>query len=160
MTWPFVKIDMFEAYAQEALAQANAEFVVFRPRLYPETRDAFAEFTLKNHKETIQESHMIAYGNLDKLNQNESLFVPFVSKRNEEGLYLPDDDRLEYFASWHISPPQFTYAGINWNAGSVPEVAMAIDAMKSHKKTSFTIIIPLVIIDSVSCDTRQLIISE
>ena len=150
MTWPFVKIDMFEVYGRDALAQANAEFVAFRPRLYPETRDAFAEFTTQNYKETIQESHLIAYGNLDKLNQNESLFVPFVSKRNEEGLFVPDDDRPDYFASWLVSPPQFTYASINWNLGSSPEPAMAITAMKSHKEVAFTIIKPYIIINSVS----------
>jgi hypothetical protein len=156
MTWPFVKIDKFEVYARDALSQANAEFVIFRPRLYPETRDTFAEFTSRNYQESIQESHMIAYGNLDKLNQNESLFMPFVSKRNEEGLLVPDDDRLDYFATWHISPPQFTYAGINWNSGSVPDAAMAINAMKSHKKTSFTMIVPYMIINSMSFETRHI----
>jgi hypothetical protein len=156
MTWPFVKIDKFEVYGRDALAQANAEFVAFRPRLHPETRNAFTEFTSQNYKETIQESHMIAYGNLDKLNQNESLFMPFISKRNEEGLFVPDDDRLDYFASWYVSPPQFTYASINWNAGSVPGVAMALEAMKSHEETSFTVILPYAIINSVSFDTRQL----
>jgi hypothetical protein len=155
MTWPFVKIDRFEVYGRDALAQANAEFVALRPRLYPETRDAFAEFTSRRYKEDIQESHMIAYGNLDKLNQNESLFVPFVSKRNEEGEFVPDDDRPDYFAAWSVSPPQFTYASINWNVASVPDAAMTINATKSHKETAFMIIRPYLNIKNVSCEIRQ-----
>lgn len=149
MTWPFVKIDQFEVYGRDALVQANAEFVGLRPRLYPETRDAFAEFASQNYQETIQESHMIAYGNLDKLNQNESLYLPFVSQKNEEGLFVPDDDRPEYFAAWSLSPPQFTYASINWNIATVPALGMAINATKSHRETSFTIIRPYVNINNV-----------
>lgn len=119
MTWPLIDIGMFEVYGNDAMAQANSEFISIWPRVYPETKDAFTWFTTVNYKETIQESHMIKYGNLDKLNQDELLYKPFISQKTPDGLYVPDQDRDDYFAAWHFSPPLFTYGIVNWNCASV-----------------------------------------
>lgn len=103
--WPFYTLPLFETYAEYAKKQTGAEVIVFCNVVPASERASYEEWALENYNETIVESHMLAYGTLDKFPRNDT-FSPYISQISADGI-IPDIERESYLASWNWSPPPF-----------------------------------------------------
>ncbi|CAB9519281.1 Guanylate cyclase (Partial), partial [Seminavis robusta] len=110
---------------------------------WPTDKDKFTNYTTKNYQQIIQSAHLMQNGDFRRLNNDTSVYKPFISKNSPQG-YLPDDDRDEYWPSTgQFSPPPATYGIVNWNVHHIPPLAFAIDASVALKyETTFTMITP------------------
>jgi len=96
--WPYFVPENFEALAMDYKKLANAEFLSLQNFVTHEQRESYVEYISTQYENFIQESHMTAYGHLDNLDQNTSLYQPFIQQKLSDGSYVPDSERPFYFA--------------------------------------------------------------
>ena len=69
---------------------------------------------------------MVAYGNLDNLNQDPAKYNAFISTKTKDG-FVPDVEQDRYFVRSKQSPPARSYGPtVNWNiaASGVQQLIM------------------------------------
>ena len=95
----------------------------------PDEKEDYIDFITDHYESFIQEGHMLAYGNLNKLNTSASKYNAFIARKNpEDGKWEPDIDREMYYVRNSLSPPPRAYGPVtNWNTASVPSIGKAMD---------------------------------
>ena len=130
-TWPFYTLPYFENYAQNFLTQSGAEvFTVFNVA-NSSNREAFTQYANDNHETWVKEGHMIKYGSLDNL--KEENYHPYIGKFSAEGFVSDDEGRDHYFSAWSYSPPPVSYGLINWNLATIGDYGDAMGAVLALK---------------------------
>ena len=103
-TWPEFTVPKFEHYAANAREQGDLEFLAVYNYLEPDDIESYIEYANGAYEKWVHEGHMIAHGNLDRLNP--VAYKPFLSRRGPEG-FVPDIERPYTFAMWSFSPRKF-----------------------------------------------------
>lgn len=126
-TWPFYTLPFFESFAENFFVQSRAEIFAVFNAVERHERENWTQYAASMYGSQIKEGHMLAYGNLDKLNDDESNFHVDITKPGPEG-FVPDGHRDVYFPTWSWSPPLFSYGLLNWNIQALPDYDNAIRA--------------------------------
>ncbi|CAB9496705.1 Receptor-type guanylate cyclase gcy [Seminavis robusta] len=123
-TWPYIYVSEWEVYARDFTHQAHAELTCFFPKVYPELRHEYIDWSNEHVQSWMWESHMIRSGSFERLKDvsgNKSL-NRFISRAVGPGKFEPDINRTDYyFPAWHYHPPPVTYGFNNWDLPSVPD---------------------------------------
>ena len=136
-TWPFVVVPKYEMYAKDFQTLSRAEFVGFGHVVPHSMREEFETFLWDTTPAYIQESHMIRYGNLDRLDQNVSFAWPTLYERTTEGGFVKAANRDQYIPAPIISPPPRTYGiPIGYDLDSDPEYTHVMGLAKESKVDS------------------------
>lgn len=116
----FFSVPNFEQHAQNFLRLSRAEFIGVNNIVLPSQRDNYTAWVTANYQDFIKDAHMITYGNLDNLDQNTSMYKPFVTRRDPETRkFVPDIARDIYYVRTTQSPALSNY-------GSVPSIGTAM----------------------------------
>ena len=109
----------------------------------PNQVSAFLDYTTEHYPDAVEAGHMIAYGNLDKLDQNISKYNRFIG-RKVDGVFVPDIERPLYHARTTTSPPPRAFGPLgNWNVASIPSNGVLVDSlMQIGNETLFSIVKP------------------
>ncbi|CAB9497986.1 Receptor-type guanylate cyclase gcy [Seminavis robusta] len=134
-TWPFVRIPFFEEYGANFLRMSNSEISSFIPIVDFEDVDAYPEFVGTFYEELIKESHMLTYGSLDNLIEED--YKDFISGVSPDGL-VKDKERETYFPIQVNTPPPRNYRNVNWNLGSVPHFGAVMESVRRLKTETLT----------------------
>ena len=112
---------MFQLYAQDFMAISSAEYAGINNFVKNSEREKYIEFSNKNYKGWVEESHMVAYGNLDLLDTDPAKYNDFISMKDESGTFVPDqDDREIYSVRTATSPPPKAYGPlVNMNIATI-----------------------------------------
>ena len=119
-------------YAQDFKKISSAEYAGLNNIVKNEERESFVEYATQHSEESVQESHMIAFGNLDTLNTDPSKYNEFVSRKDAEtGVFVPDvDDREYYHVRTTTSPPPRAYGPlVNFNVASIGPNGIVIESL-------------------------------
>jgi hypothetical protein len=84
----------------------------------------------------MDESHMLTYGNLDRLTP--VAYKDYTSRASPDGSILYVDDRDMYFPALKNSPPPLNYGNINWNLGSAPPFEPTLYSVVKLKTETLT----------------------
>jgi hypothetical protein len=99
---------------------SSAEFAGLNNIVKQDEREDFIEWSNQNYEAMIQESHLVAYGNLYSLNTDPAKYNSFVSQKDTSGVFVPDIDRDYYSVRTSESPPPRAYGPVtNFNVGSI-----------------------------------------
>ena len=116
-TWPYFYLPKYESYAGDYKTLSRAEFVGVNNIVEHDDREEYINWATQHYKTWLEESHLVAYGNLDKLNPDPTKYNEFISKKTADG-FFPDDDREYYSVRTTYSPPARAYGPItNLNIG-------------------------------------------
>lgn len=118
VNWPNVTIPRYERTSRLLMDQAGIEFWNIFPLVKRGQEAAWIEYANATYERWVEEGHMIADGNLDRLDPVG--YHPFISQRSPDG-FVPDDERDFYFPGWVFSPPPANYGILNWNIQTVPD---------------------------------------
>lgn len=129
-TWPFVDVASFETLGENFLKIAGTEIFTLFPTVTKANSEAWVNYADKNHAPMVRRSHILKYKTLDNLNE-----VGYKSYIQGAG-FTPDIDRDVYHPMWQFSPPMFSYGALNWNIGSLPDLAAVFEAVKALKYES------------------------
>ena len=131
--WPFVTLPFFESYAKHVLIQSGTEVFSVFPMIKHDQRESWVQYANETYVDMVNESH--ALETTDDIQELTPVgYHPYISAPDmAHGGFQPDKERDYYFASWHYSPPPFTYGLINWNVGSVPDYENILEALMSLK---------------------------
>lgn len=132
-TWPFVVIPQFEAFAKGYFDHSHGEYVGINNIVYHKDRDAFINWTTAHYQDWIAESHMIKYGNTDRLDTDPSKYNNFLAGKID-GQFVPDIDREYYSVRTSESPPMRAYGPLfNLNIGSLGTVELMVQGLVKLK---------------------------
>jgi len=130
ISWPFVYLPLWESYAMGYFDHSKGEFVGINNHVTHDQRESFINWTTMHYEEWIQESHMLKYGNLDKLNQDPAEYNQYLAKKAKDG-FPPDDIRTHYGVRTAQSPPMGAYGPLmNLNIGSIGSNGALMDAVR------------------------------
>lgn len=135
-TWPYYVTNYTESLFGLARTSSRIELVACFHVVAKEDRKNWANFATDNYQSWIKPAHIAKYGNLSRLNDNEDEYVPDMSKKGPDGVFIPDDEYPEYWPMWHYSPPPATYGATNFNLINVPDYLNMVNAMKVLKGES------------------------
>lgn len=127
-TWPFVTVQDFEYYARHIRKQTRTEFVSYFTKVKGSQFEEFTAYANQHAKEWVEEGHMQQMGSLVRLQDpsGNHTYHPFISKLAfEQGKmkFVPEaPGQDEYIPIWQFSPSPVTYALVNWNGFSNPEL--------------------------------------
>ena len=114
--WPYFIPPNFEMLAQDYKKISNAEFIAFHNYVTHDQRDTYVDFITSRYEGFVKEAHMIAYGNLDKLNQDKANYHPWIAQKLPNKTFVPERERDHYFCRNVQSPPNLKYGPtINMN---------------------------------------------
>ena len=129
-TWPFVQLPLLESYAKTFFDHSKAEFVGVNNEVSHAQRDAFIRWTTDHYQSWLEESHMLQYGNLDRLSTNESTYNEYISTQSEPG-FPPEKELDSYSVRIAQSPPMRAYGPtMNLNIASINGITDIIEAVK------------------------------
>ena len=118
---------------------SRAEYVGVNNIIKREDRAEFINYTTTHHRDWIEEAHYLSYGNLDLLNNDTSLYRPYIYNKTSEGNWEPDIDRDQYFVRTTQMPPPRSFGPLtNWNIGSMVGCELmhaGLDALKNETLT-------------------------
>lgn len=144
-TWPLVTVPLYDLHARDSISHGQVEFLGLWHRVNHSDLEAFTDYTSQHYPEVMEEAHLLSYGNLERLEDNDastSCYKAFVS-RGTPANYSRETELAEYWPGWQLSPPPMTYETINWNIASLPAMGEVIDAMvKLRYETTFTSVLP------------------
>ena len=104
-TWPFFRIPLYELHAGNVGIQSGMEYIYC---LYiVDSKDAveYLDFVTANYEDSMEEAHMIYYGNLDRITPIG--YTPNFTSTGPTG-FVPDTmDRPIRSALWQMSPRKF-----------------------------------------------------
>ena len=123
--WPYFSVPYFEQIAGKYRQEARLEIMSIFNIVKDEDRDNWLAWAKEHYEQMVEESHMIRYGNLDKLVPED--YHDYIYGVTPHGL-VPDSGKETYFTSWSFTPPQFSYALLNWNIRSIPDYEAAAKA--------------------------------
>ena len=113
--WPFFWPPMFQTYAEDFMEISQAEFVGISNIVQPNQRDEYIDFANSIHQGAVMEAHLIKHGNLDKLDNDTSIYNPFITQKTADE-FVEDEERDLYFVRTIQAPPPRKYGPqINWN---------------------------------------------
>lgn len=104
-TWPFFRIPYFELHAGQIRLQSGSEFVGCSYRVEPNDESDYLNFVTANHEDSVIESHMTLYGNLERLIRTG--YTPNFTVFGPTGLTPDIIDRPIRWAFWQVSPRKF-----------------------------------------------------
>lgn len=136
VTWPYYTTPFFELYAGSAINRTGSEVAGVFVFVEGQERDPWINFADENYQGWVAAGHLSRYGNLDRLNQIASYHSYITQQSVENGSYILDDIRTEYWPSWLYSPPPSDYGSINWNVASNEIQREIIDAMETLRGES------------------------
>jgi hypothetical protein len=118
--WPFFWPPQFEHTAADFIRVSKCEWLGINNVVMHSERDAFVNFTTAHYRDAYKESHMIRYGNLDKLDDNVTKYQGFITNytavNGTPGVFMEDIDRVVYMVRTMQSPPPRDYSrSPNWN---------------------------------------------
>jgi len=129
--WPFFIMPSFEALALDFKRLSRAELVGVNNIVRRDEVENYTNYITERYQDFIQEGHMIAYGDLSRLNTNTSKYHSFIARKTTEGKWTQDVDRQLYYARTNLSPPPRAYGPVtNWNTASVPSIGTAMDIVR------------------------------
>lgn len=143
-SWPAFHVPYFELYAQDMKELTKAEYVGVNNVVYPATEGEFLQYSKANYQQWIEEAHLLSYGNLDKLDNDTSVYRDYIYKKKEGGGFEPDIPREIYFARTTQSPPPRTFGPLtNFNIGSLgANEAIQISAMAMKNEPLVSVVKP------------------
>ena len=107
--WPYFVPPNFETLAINFKKIANVEFININNFVLHEQRDSYIDYITPLYQDFVKEGHMAAYGHLDHLNNDTSLYQPYIAQKSKNGTFVPDIDRDHYFCRTVQSPPARKY---------------------------------------------------
>ncbi|CAB9516338.1 Receptor-type guanylate cyclase gcy [Seminavis robusta] len=107
--WPYFIPEHYEQLALDFKLIARAEFISMQNYVTHEQRDSYIDFITPRYQDFVQDAHMIAYGNLDNLNNDTSKYQPYIAQKLKNGSFVPEEDHPYYFARNVQSPPARKY---------------------------------------------------
>lgn len=117
--WPAFHLNDYEMHASDFRKLSRAEYVGVNNLVRYDEQEFFLNYTSAHFEEWVQEGHILAYGHLNRLNNDTSRFLPFI-QRKVDGKFVPDIERDLYFARVTQSPPPRTYGPLaNFNIASL-----------------------------------------
>jgi len=126
--WPYFIMPSYEALARDFKALSRAELVGMNNMVRRDEVEKYTNYITERYQDFIQEGHMMAYGDLSRLNTNTSKYHPFVARKTPEGKWAQDIDRELYYVRTNLSPPPRAYGPVtNWNTASVPSIGNSMD---------------------------------
>ena len=99
----------FETIAADFKRVANAEFVGLQNFVTHDQRHWYIEFINARYQSFVDESHMAAYGHTKFLNNDTSLYQPYIAQKLPNGTFVEEVDKEYYFCRNHQSPPARAY---------------------------------------------------
>ena len=118
---------------------SSAEYAGLNSLVKHANRTAYIEWATAHYEHSIQESHMIAYGNLDRLNTDPSKYNAFVSRKDESGAFIPDIEREYYSVRSCMSPPPVAYGPVtNMNIATLGQNGALVDALLELRNETLT----------------------
>ena len=117
--WPFFWPPQFEHTAQDFFRISKCEWVGINNIVRHDQRDAFVNFTTAHFRDAYKLSHMIRYGNLDRLDDNITKYQGKITRAfySNGTLSFPEDEVRDYYMVRTMqSPPPRDYSkSHNWN---------------------------------------------
>ena len=103
-TWPLYRIPNFELHAAQVRLQSGVEYIGCQYMVEPDDATEYLEFVTENYEDSMFESHMTRYGNLDRLYPIG--YTPNFTIYGSSGTLEPDPiiERPLRSATWQISP--------------------------------------------------------
>ncbi|CAB9504693.1 Receptor-type guanylate cyclase gcy [Seminavis robusta] len=137
LPWPFFLPPMFETTAEKYMAVSKAEHLGFNSIVSHENKDAFLDFAAVEVPNQIRESHLIKYGNTDKLN-NETKLASTIIQKTKDG-WVPDVDGREWYhvRSAQAPPSRKLSAPFMWNINSNPGVNSSMTPLVELRNETF-----------------------
>ena len=137
--WPYFVPTDYENLAKDFKRLANAEFIAFQNYVTNEQRDSYINYITPRYQEFVKEAHITAYGHLNNLDQNTSLYQPFIAQKLTNGSFIPEDEYPYYFARTVQSPPARKYGPtINNNLLANKVISDGFHAVLTMKNESVT----------------------
>ena len=66
-TWPLFRIPMYELHASQVRLQSGVEFLHCQYLIEANDAENYLKFVTANYEDSVAESHLARYGNLDRL---------------------------------------------------------------------------------------------
>ena len=126
--WPFFWPPQFEYTAQDFFRVSKCEWIGVNNVVKRDQRNAFVNFTTAHYRDAYKLSHMIRYGNLDKLDDNVTKYqgrITVTKTTNGTVAYVEDEVHESYMVRTMQSPPPRDYSrSPNWNMNASSPKAM------------------------------------
>lgn len=123
-------LPFFESYAKGFFDHSAAEFIGVQNLVPDEQREAFVNWTTDHYQDWLEESHMLQYGHEDYLNKDESKYNEYISQRDKNKTFPPDETRPYYAVRIVQSPPMRSYGPtMNLNLATIPGIQAIHDGV-------------------------------
>jgi len=144
--FPFVSLNKFEVYGDRARHRSGIEVIIFTPLVKASQKDSYEEFA-KNNQGWVQESRrtVLLKGDRDPVYLPGSI-SPFIYHRSgtngfpEQVSETVVEDDL-YAPVWHMSPPPFNPAIVNFDVFSIKEYERVLKYAVQSKGSAFSAVL-------------------
>ena len=110
-TWPIFRIPLFELHAAQVRLQSGVEYVGCQYLVEAKDAKEYLKFVDANYEDSMVESHMTRYGNLDRLTPIG--YTPNFTRATQTGIEIdPIIDRPIRLATVQLSPRKCTLLGV------------------------------------------------
>ena len=138
LTWPFVSVENYEAYAANARTQGHFEITTTFNLVKEADREEYIKYANNNYEEWVREGHIIQRGSLERLDGNPEAYHDFIMAEGPDGL-MEDSGKLVYLPAWQYSPPPASFGLVNFNILSIPNYEPVIlAAMTLRNETCYS----------------------
>ena len=96
--WPYFIPPNYEKLAMDFKVISRAEFISVNNYVSHAQRDSYIEYITPRYQDFVKQGHMFAYGHLRNLDNDTSLYQPYIAQKSENGSFVPDIERDYYFA--------------------------------------------------------------